>query len=97
MMLHAKYLNSNPYSFWQEDFQSFSYINLYKTCDSWGGDNNDTKDKLIATLVVGHQMMLHVKYLSYMYISNRWQKWFITYQLAIYYTPMCPLNKFQAF
>ena len=41
MMLHAKNLSSNPYSFWQEGFQSFPYIILHKTFDHWGGVNND--------------------------------------------------------
>ena len=49
MILYAKYLSFNPYSFRQEDFQNLPYINLYKTCDPWGGANNHPKDKLLAT------------------------------------------------
>ena len=38
-MLHAKYLSLRVYTSFEEDFLSFPYISLCKTCDPWGGTN----------------------------------------------------------
>ena len=63
-MLHAKYLSFRVYTSFEEDFLSFSYISLCKTCDPWGGANLETRDMIYAILVGAHKTMLHTKYLS---------------------------------
>jgi hypothetical protein len=45
-MFHAKYLNSSICKIREDDFLSFYYIHIRKTCGPRGGANFDTRDKI---------------------------------------------------
>ena len=60
--IHAKYQDSRPFGFREEDFLRFFYIFLCKTGSHPGVAPNDPRGIILAILVDFKEMTIHAKY-----------------------------------